>query len=425
MRRLLTYICVGMTLAILLPAQAEEPPFTQHQLHHDASRAELEGMVELKEAEILKAYGSALDDMVSKAQAAANFEAATSGVREQQRFAASKDIPLQAAANNPAWLTRLQAPYRNSLAQLEKLAQQKQQQISQKYLAQLEPMQAEFVRQGNLKSAGQVHAEMGRVKKLLASGSSPATGPGHSPTNPGVQDGFYLPAQGKGWVYGAMNADLVLYLRFDSPADTDFPDHSGQHHPAGRTNAAWHEKGYLGGAIEFTGGDNSHLWIRNLTNPDKPVMYTGPRMDNGMTVSTYFYITRGKGGEYRSLVANSENSGMMIALKPDHYLEFIVRSGKGFRTVAAPYRCKPETWYHAAGVFDKTSVKLFVNGSLVAEKPVTSGEKLINSKHRLMIGANPGKRNRPNAIFQGRMDEVAVWERALSDREIRFLYNGR
>ena len=73
------------------------------------------------------------------------------------------------------------------------------------------------------------------------------------------------------------------------------------------------------------------------------------------------------------------------------------------------------SWYHAAGVMDYTNQisKLFLNGILVDSKPITSPPitRVIPSQLCLNWGGTP-------LSLYGNMDEVRIWERAVTDTEI-------
>lgn len=77
----------------------------------------------------------------------------------------------------------------------------------------------------------------------------------------------------------------------------------------------------------------------------------------------------------------------------------------------------PGTWTHAAFVHDGTKDKIYVNGVLVAEKD--SPGDLANTVHPLGIGYDPID---VANYFDGSMDEVQVYNYALSDSEINDLY---
>ena len=78
----------------------------------------------------------------------------------------------------------------------------------------------------------------------------------------------------------------------------------------------------------------------------------------------------------------------------------------------------PGTWTHVAMVHDGTQDKIYMNGVKVAEKNVTGA--LDNTAYPFGIGYNPidGGNN-----FDGDMDEVRIYNTALTDAQIAALYD--
>ena len=78
------------------------------------------------------------------------------------------------------------------------------------------------------------------------------------------------------------------------------------------------------------------------------------------------------------------------------------------------------TWYHAAGVMDYTNQisKLFLNGVLVDSKSITTAPitRVIPAQLCLNWGGTP-------LPLYGNMDEVRIWERAVTDAEILANYD--
>jgi hypothetical protein len=74
------------------------------------------------------------------------------------------------------------------------------------------------------------------------------------------------------------------------------------------------------------------------------------------------------------------------------------------------------TWYHAVVTYDGTTTKLYLNGAA----PVTSTET-INTTHTdyLSLGYGP-----LYGYIAGLIDEVDMWDRALTAGEVSELYNG-
>ena len=77
------------------------------------------------------------------------------------------------------------------------------------------------------------------------------------------------------------------------------------------------------------------------------------------------------------------------------------------------------TWVHVAGTYDGTALRIYVNGALNATKAVT-GTTCANAEP-LEIGAK--NRTTPpattEAYMDGRIDDVRVYNRALSAAEIK------
>jgi hypothetical protein len=72
------------------------------------------------------------------------------------------------------------------------------------------------------------------------------------------------------------------------------------------------------------------------------------------------------------------------------------------------------TWTHLAATFDGTQLKLYVNGTL--EQTTVYAGTVLTSNHPLGIGGNGYWLNEN---FPGRIDEVRIYNRALSQSEIQ------
>ncbi|NOQ28325.1 MAG: T9SS type A sorting domain-containing protein [Bacteroidales bacterium] len=76
------------------------------------------------------------------------------------------------------------------------------------------------------------------------------------------------------------------------------------------------------------------------------------------------------------------------------------------------------TWYHLAGVYDGSTVKIYVNGVLQSTTEVT-GTHSVATGTDLYIGENPtwGGRN-----FEGTIDDIRIWNIARTETEISDYY---
>jgi hypothetical protein len=73
-----------------------------------------------------------------------------------------------------------------------------------------------------------------------------------------------------------------------------------------------------------------------------------------------------------------------------------------------------EKWNHIATTYDKSVMKLYINGTQVATKAFT--EKVSSSGEPWYIGFKPGNQ------IEGMMDEVALFNVALAEEDIKRIY---
>ncbi|UKB79418.1 endo-beta-N-acetylglucosaminidase H [Chryseobacterium sp. MEBOG07] len=92
-------------------------------------------------------------------------------------------------------------------------------------------------------------------------------------------------------------------------------------------------------------------------------------------------------------------------------LQFVVSINNVQQKLASATALNANTWYHVAATYDGTNMKLYINGALDATKAQTGS---VNS-----TGAfNVGYLYNTSRNFNGKVDEVRVWKRALSQTEI-------
>ncbi|MCD6303624.1 MAG: LamG domain-containing protein, partial [Planctomycetes bacterium] len=80
-------------------------------------------------------------------------------------------------------------------------------------------------------------------------------------------------------------------------------------------------------------------------------------------------------------------------------------------------------WYHVVGTYDGAKQRLYVDGRCVAVSSAQSGPVLYPSKGSLTIGAYQDD----NELYtlSGRIEQVAIFDRALSPREVRLRFDAR
>lgn len=86
----------------------------------------------------------------------------------------------------------------------------------------------------------------------------------------------------------------------------------------------------------------------------------------------------------------------------------------------SPMTGSPNTWTHLAGTYDGTQAILYVGGEMVATAPLTGTFPADTTP--LILGGNAnGTTPVVSEFFPGRIDEIALYNRALDAQEIRQL----
>ncbi len=85
--------------------------------------------------------------------------------------------------------------------------------------------------------------------------------------------------------------------------------------------------------------------------------------------------------------------------------------------VASTTKAVAGTWFHVMGVKSLGKLSIYVNGNLEATGPSNAMSRKT-SNGEMYIGGNPKDRT----FFAGLIDEVVFYERALSDSEVRQIY---
>ena len=92
-----------------------------------------------------------------------------------------------------------------------------------------------------------------------------------------------------------------------------------------------------------------------------------------------------------------------------------VHTGVNWIYADAPFSLALDTWTHVAQTWDGTTLKIYVNGQLIGSG-ARSGPPYTDRGH-LFIGTIHGH------LFAGRIDEVSIYNRALSADEIKAIYD--
>ncbi len=92
-------------------------------------------------------------------------------------------------------------------------------------------------------------------------------------------------------------------------------------------------------------------------------------------------------------------------------------------TATSNQNLQSNTWYHLVGIKDYSNrlFKLYVNGELIFQQ--TCNDTTSRSGANLIFGNYKNNALNPSVVFSGKLDDIAIYNRALTQSEITSLYN--
>ncbi len=212
---------------------------------------------------------------------------------------------------------------------------------------------------------------------------------------------------------------LVGYWRFDEDYWTgnqeEVKDSSGLYNHGTIFETAQVQPGKLGKGLARFDGVNDYIFIENSDSlePDELTIETWVKK----TGSTSFEYLLSKGASV------DDHSSYALYTDSDGGLSFYVTDG--ISVAKSPHvdsSLWDGSWHHIAGSFDGSTVRLYVDGMEVqsgVEHNISIGYNLT-TQNNLYFGNYNGSVTHP---FSGELDEVFIWNKALSATKILQHYN--
>jgi serine/threonine protein kinase len=208
---------------------------------------------------------------------------------------------------------------------------------------------------------------------------------------------------------------LILYYDFDSPPlSGKIADKSGHGNNGKLVNVRWVKDGHRGGAAGF-GLNSSYITVpnRDEINPSQ------------LTLAAWIKTSQ-QDAVWRRIFDKGYGEGWDMTMGGDY-------KGKSFRgqvgfepgktMTLSGIKVSDGRWHHVVGTFDDQFANLYVDGQRVGKPGLWTGV-LFYTTYDLTIGANaanPGV-GEGGPSFDGLMDDVMVFNRALTAQEVSQLY---
>ncbi len=202
------------------------------------------------------------------------------------------------------------------------------------------------------------------------------------------------------------NTGLVAAYGFNEGTGTSLLDQTGKGHTGTIAGPVWTAQGKFGSALTFDGVND---WV--TVNDANDLDFT-----TGMTMEAWVFPTASS--SWRTVVMK-ERAGELVyslyaASDTNVPTAYAVPAATSQSLEARGSAAVPlNAWTHLAATYDGTTLRLYVNGSLVGSRAVAN--PLLTSTGVLRFGGNSVW----GEFFAGRIDEIRLYNRALAAAEIQ------
>lgn len=178
-------------------------------------------------------------------------------------------------------------------------------------------------------------------------------------------------------------------------------------------------RGLIGQALRFDGQDD------RLTIADAPAF----ALTRSLSVEGWVFIAPPLSYKYALILSRTAKTGpepYTLYLKPDGTVTFRLMNGKKFVLLNAPI--PGQKWVHVAATLDDATgnLRLYINGVLGAEAQteVRPGDNVSGQEGAALgIGNYPSRSGfRATYTFRGMIDDMALYNRALTAEEVQGIY---
>lgn len=203
------------------------------------------------------------------------------------------------------------------------------------------------------------------------------------------------------------NASLVAYWKLNESSGLVANDSVLSHQGILVNGPTWTTSGKIGNALQFDG-----------TNDYVEISHQADLSLAGQVSITAWIYKSSNGGTDIILHKGATTTSFSLQTKSSK-LEFTIVDSKVWNCTGS-FTLALNTWYHVAATYDDSTdtVKLYLNGAL-RDTIACAGVMTPNSE-ALYLGRDTSM----SSMYAGRLDEVRLYNKALSDSEVLAIYSG-
>ena len=204
---------------------------------------------------------------------------------------------------------------------------------------------------------------------------------------------------------------LVLWLKFDEGSGTTTKDSSLCNNHGVINGATW-TTGKFGYCLDFSG---DYVEVADSSSLD-------------ISIGTFAMFVYPTSSHLYGMAVLSKDEAFALSLrKPSgatqQYLDLFLYVGGSWVSGGSAMGVETYNWHLIAATFDGSQAKLYIDGELKDTEDVSG--YIDKSTANLWVGNNNASELTKLTSFSGHIDEVRIYNRVLSDEEIKLLYCNR
>ncbi len=216
-----------------------------------------------------------------------------------------------------------------------------------------------------------------------------------------------------GDVWSLSTGMQVAWWKLDEASGETAEDSAGNNDGRVVGDPQWQPSaGKIGGAMEFD-GDGDYVEIGRESNFD---------IADQITVSAWIKVNQFD-KEWQAVIAKGDSAWRIQRNQNNNSLEFAcsglkIPSGAPWGNLYGEKNVNDGQWHHIAGVYDGSKMYLYVDGTVDTSQPASG--RINTNDQPVYIGENSENTGR---YWEGLIDDVRIYNYALSEDEITEIYN--
>jgi hypothetical protein len=412
--RFLCSILLATAYAAAVYAEAERPALDKYKatfeqelvgINEQSARAATNWPVQ---------YVGALKSVEQRLKEAGDLDGLLAVRQEQERFGRDRTIPDEALVEKPAELRSAQLCGRRELDSREVERCRRVVGLADRHVANLESLKRNLTREDKVDYAIAVKAEIDAVKarpdvtaaqfvvaaagvdtKSAAPPQQAKPPPQPQQTEEGVRIG--LPQR--------LQKGLVLYYSFNKNEGDKVTDESGNGNNGKAHDIEWVPRGKIGGAYEFRGNSGGDIDIGRF-----------PALQGASEFTIAMWARRQGSGRMFGKGGSGYRSDLQISWYHEAGLIMLAVGTENQHLSTPPFG--DGGWHYVACTLAEGRARIYVDGELAADG--LEPDRVPSNSDHFFVG-NAGTREIDR--FDGMLDEVMVFDRALPGDEIRAIYD--